>query len=230
MSLIKIENITKKYNNNLVLKGVDLEISDNKSLAIIGANGSGKTTLVQIIAGLTNPTNGVVTYFNNIDKQIGFQFQEGNWPKNSTPIDLIILFKGLNWRKDEYVSKIFEIFEIDEILRKSISNISGGQKQRFNTFIALINKPKLLIVDELINGLDIRIQIKILNYFKALKDNKELLLIMVSHNSKEIELLCDEILLLDSGKVKKIYKKTEVIEKYSNVERFLEEHFKNYDE
>ncbi|WP_338985428.1 ABC transporter ATP-binding protein [Spiroplasma endosymbiont of Diplazon laetatorius] len=223
--MIVLENVTKNFNGNLAINEVSLSIEKGENLAIIGANGSGKTTLVEMICGIQNPTSGKISFKNGINDIVGIQFQEGSWPPKTRPIDLLEFFKGKKWKDEEYVNKIFKIFEIESILKKDINKLSGGQKQRLNCFLAIINNPTLIVIDELITGLDLKMQIRLLKYFQTLKEKKEVTMIIVSHISDEIESLCDRVVVLKEGKIFEDNSLKEIVKNYKNIRNYLEKYF-----
>ncbi|AHB36476.1 ATP-binding cassette domain-containing protein [Spiroplasma apis] len=225
--MIEIKNITKKYGNKVALNDVSLNISKGENVAIIGANGSGKSTLVEIISGIQKPSSGSVKMSKNIDDIIGIQFQEGNWPTKTRPLDLIKFFKGQKWSEDKYVADIFEIFEIEEIYKRDINKLSLGQRQRLNCFLAIINDPSLVVIDELITGLDLRIHLKLLSFFEKMKESKEKTLLIVSHIPDEIETLCDRLIVMKDGSIYEDIKLNKVIDEHKTVKNFLENHFRN---
>ncbi|ARU91114.1 peptide/nickel transport system ATP-binding protein [Spiroplasma clarkii] len=225
--MIQISNLTKKYGDKEVLKELELKIEKGTSVAILGANGAGKTTLVEIIGGIQNKTSGEIIFSKNINERIGIQFQEGVWPPKTRALDLIKFFKGKKWKEDQYTMEIFEVFEIEKILKEDITKLSAGQKQRFNCFLAIINKPTLLILDELITGLDIKMQIKILNYINNLRKRDKITLLIISHIPDEIEQLCERIILLKDGKVVENKTTQEVIKQNGSVRKYMEEFFNN---
>ncbi|WP_036256370.1 ATP-binding cassette domain-containing protein [Mesoplasma syrphidae] len=227
--MIEIKNLTKKYNENIILDNLSLIIKDGEAVGVLGANGAGKTTLVEIISGVTEPTEGKILFYDkdnkiekNIQEKIGVQFQSGNWPFNTKGTDFLNLFIGKKWKKDEYVNKLIEIFEVKEIIVKRLSDCSGGEQQRFNSMLSIIKKPSVLILDELITGLDLKMQIKLINFFDNLRKKEKITLIIISHIPEEIEQICNRIIVLDKGKIYMDKKIKEIKKEYSSVRSFLE--------
>ncbi|WP_035358727.1 ABC transporter ATP-binding protein [[Acholeplasma] multilocale] len=200
---IKIDNLVKKYGKKIAINNISIDIKDGEAIAFLGANGSGKTTLIEIIAGVLNETSGSVV-IDGIDAknydEIGIQFQEGNWPKGTTPKSVIKFYKGNSFFKSDQVD-LLDIFEVEPILNTDLNQLSGGQKQRFNALLSIINNPKIIILDELITGLDLKMQIRLVDYFKAYKKKNKCTLIVISHMPEEIEMLCDRIVLLENGSI-----------------------------
>jgi ABC-2 type transport system ATP-binding protein len=156
--MIKVTNLTKKYGKKTAINNISFEIDDNDTVAIIGGNGSGKTTLVEILAGVLNKTSGDIEIKTKNEKnEIGIQFQEGNWPRGTTPNRVLKFYT--NKEQDDWVEKLKDIFEIREFLKSDLNSLSGGQKQRFNAMLSILNKPEVVILDELITGLDLKMQL-----------------------------------------------------------------------
>ncbi|ATZ21215.1 ABC transporter ATP-binding protein [Mesoplasma tabanidae] len=196
--MIEIKNISKKFGKNLVLSNINLTIKKGESLALLGSNGSGKTTLLEILIGQIKPTTGSVLIEGKKEtfKEIGIQFQEGAWPKGVTSKLIISYFlKKTKILKDPEVNKLIDIFEIREFLKKDLNNLSGGQKQRLNTLLSVINNPNYICLDEMITGLDLKMQLKLIDFFKSLKKQNKTI-IVISHNPEEVEKLCDKIVIL----------------------------------
>ncbi len=235
--MIKIENLSKKFEKNKwVLKNLNFEIEKGEAIGILGANGSGKTTLIEIIAGISEPTEGKVNFINEnkeidnkIKESIGIQFQKGDWPFNTRGVDLLNLLISKKWNKDEYIKELINIFEVEDILTKRLSDLSGGQQQRFNSMISIIKKPKILILDELITGLDLKMQIKLVNFFDNLRKKEDITLIVISHIPEEIEKICNRIIVLNKGEIYKDESVKKIIKEYRSIRYFLEKYYEEID-
>lgn len=229
--MIILENISKNYGKNQVLKNINLEIPASQSLAILGANGSGKTTLVEIISQVLKPTSGKVLFLDDVGKKvsrkIGVQFQEGYWPVGTRIIDLIKFYKNKKYIKSEEGKGLIDVFELNDILKKEISLLSGGQRQRFNCFLSILNDPEILILDELVTGLDLKMQIKLVNFIKSWKEIKKINLLIVSHTPEEVELLCDRVVILKNGEIYQDQSIDAIIKKYGSLRKMMVEYYQN---
>ncbi|WP_425379410.1 ATP-binding cassette domain-containing protein [Spiroplasma endosymbiont of Stenodema calcarata] len=227
--MIVLENINKNYGKNHILKDINLQIKESESVAFLGANGSGKTTLVEIISGVLKPSTGKVKFVNNkqekVKKTIGVQFQDGYWPSGTTPIDLIKFYKGRGYLKTLEGQKLIDVFELKYLLKKEISALSGGQRQRFNCFLSILNDPDILVLDELVTGLDLKMQIKLVNFLKEWKTERKVNLLIVSHTPEEVELLCDRVLLLKDGEIYSDQLITEIIKNNGSLRKMLINYF-----
>lgn len=199
----EIKNVSKKFGKTNVLNDISITINKGEVVGLLGSNGSGKTTLMEIVVGQLKPTSGTVEIDGKKDgyKKVGIQFQEGIWPKGLNCKTLIKYFKS-DWSafKREEVQKIIKIFEIEDFINKDLNELSGGQKQRLNTLLAVLNNPDYICLDEMITGLDLKMQLKLVAYFKELKKQQKTMLI-ISHIPEEVEELCDKLIILDKGSV-----------------------------
>ncbi|WP_342269355.1 ABC transporter ATP-binding protein [Spiroplasma endosymbiont of Aspidapion aeneum] len=157
----------------------------------------------------------------DLEKNVGFQFQNGKWPFNTRGIDLLNFFGTKNWKSNEYINMLIDVFEVNEIIKKRLNKCSGGEQQRFNCLLSIINKPKILILDELITGLDLKMQIKLINFFKELKKSENITLIIVSHVPEEVEALSERIILLREGRIYLDDSVDNIKSKYKSVRELL---------
>ena len=227
--MIILENISKSYGKNEVLKNINLKIADSESVAILGSNGSGKTTLVEIISGVLKPNNGHVYFVDHnnekVHKKIGVQFQDGYWPAGTTPMDLIKFYKGKSYLTTVEGQHLIDAFELKNILKKDIASLSGGQRQRFNCFLSILNDPEILVLDELITGLDLKMQIRLVNFFKEWKQLKKINLLIVSHTPEEVEMLCDRVIILKDGLVYLNQNIDTILQEFGTLRKMLIKYF-----
>ena len=212
--MITAKNIKKKYNNQEVLRGIDLKIDKNEFVVILGASGSGKSTLLNILSGLEKSDSGEVVYDNESisdysEKQltkfrkgkIGFVFQQYYLLNNLTVEQNVKVGANLADNK-EYVDIIKEL-GLEDKLSKYPNELSGGEQQRVSIARALAKKPTVLFLDEPTGALDEEIGRKILEYLLKLKDKSHFTMIMVTHNENIAE-LANKIIHVGSGRVTSI--------------------------
>ena len=158
--MVSINNIHKKFGNNVVLDGVDLDINEGGIFAILGPNGSGKTTLIKSILGMVIPNKGTINVLgHNIKKnssyrnEIDYLPQIANFPSNLKVKELITMIKDLrgNHTKDE---ELIKLFKVEPFLNKKLGNLSGGTKQKVNIILTFMFNSPLIILDEPTSGLD----------------------------------------------------------------------------
>ena len=212
--MITAKNIKKKYNDQEVLRGIDLKIDKNEFVVILGASGSGKSTLLNILSGLEKADSGEVVYDNESisdysEKQltkfrkdkIGFVFQQYYLLNNLTVEQNVKVGANLANNK-EYVDIIKEL-GLEDRLSKYPNELSGGEQQRVSIARALAKKPTVLFLDEPTGALDEETGRKILEYLLKLKDNSYFTMIMVTHNENIAE-LANKIIHVGSGRVTSI--------------------------
>ena len=212
--MITAKNIKKKYNDQEVLRGIDLKIDKNEFVVILGASGSGKSTLLNILSGLEKSDSGEVVYNNESisdysEKQltkfrkdkIGFVFQQYYLLNNLTVEQNVKVGANLANNK-EYIDIIKEL-GLDDKLSKYPNELSGGEQQRVSIARALAKKPTVLFLDEPTGALDEETGRKILEYLLKLKDKSHFTMIMVTHNENIAE-LANKIIHVGSGRVTSI--------------------------
>lgn len=212
--MITAKNIKKKYNDQEVLRGIDLKIDKNEFVVILGASGSGKSTLLNILSGLEKSDSGEVVYDNESisdysEKQltkfrkdkIGFVFQQYYLLNNLTVEQNVKVGANLADNK-EYVDIIKEL-GLEDKLSKYPNELSGGEQQRVSIARALAKKPTVLFLDEPTGALDEETGRKILEYLLKLKDKSHFTMIMVTHNENIAE-LANKIIHVGSGRVTSI--------------------------
>lgn len=222
MSLLSLSNIDFSYNNgqssNFSLKKINIEIEKGDFLSILGPNGSGKSTLIKILSGYLKPNDGEVllddrtlTHYNSkeLARKIAYvpQLPASVYPFSVYEIVAMGRYPYLGisgFEKESDREKIFEItkyLELEHILDKGISEISGGEIQR--TFIAraLVQEPQILLLDEPNAHLDIKHQLSIFNLLKELNEVNGITIITVMHDLNLSKYYSSRILMLKEGKV-----------------------------
>ncbi len=219
-SWITLKDINFMRNRRLILDNVSWEIKPGEHWAVLGANGSGKTTLLQLLAGYLWPTSGEVTVlgkrFGEIDlrelrKSIGWvgSFLQAQIPPAQKPLDFIVSGKfatlGIYVKPEEsdYAEavKLAEKLEVAHILDSTYAVLSQGEKQRLLIARALIHKPKLLILDEPCNGLDIVSREQLLSTLESLgRTSDGPTMILVTHHLQEIMPAFTHVFFLKSGR------------------------------
>ena len=219
-AMISVKNIRKSYKDNVVLKNVSMEVDEGDFVAIVGKNGSGKSTLVEIICKMREADSGTIEYgFDEKDiyRNMGIQFQNADFDVRMKVKTLLKLWKEIyNIEKKKY-DDLVELLNLSKVMDRKIANISGGEKQRMNIFLALINDPKVIILDELTTGLDALTRLEIRQYLKEINRNQKKTIIMVSHYMDEVDELCNKVYFLKDGVISEAGKIIELKNKY-NVE------------
>ena len=204
--MIHIEKLYKKYGNNEVLKGIDLDINSKGIFAILGPNGSGKTTLIKSILGMVIPEIGTLlvdgkSIKNNSHyrKQIDYLPQIANFPANLNVNELIKMIKDLRNCPAED-QRLISLFKLEPFLLKKLSNLSGGTKQKVNLVLALMFDSPIIILDEPTTGLD---PIALIQLKKIIAEEKakEKIILITSHIMSFVDEIADEVIFLLEGKI-----------------------------
>lgn len=207
---LTVENINKRFKNNHVLKNVSFELTEGV-YGLLGANGSGKTTLMRIIASVAKPTSGTVKY-NKVDiavldekyrEVLGYMPQHLGFYKNYTAEKFLLYIaslKGLevNLAKEK-VAELIELVNLTDKGNKKIKTFSGGMKRRLGIAQALLNDPKVLIVDEPTAGLDPKERIRFRNLLSKISSNR--IVLLSTHIVTDIEYIAKEIMILRDGEL-----------------------------
>ncbi len=201
-AIIYTKNLSKKFNNNEVLNNINISFNKEKITGIIGYNGSGKTVLLKIIVGLYKPTSGEVviddklTIYDDFGVLIDTGFIE--YESGFKNLKLISLLK--NKIKDKDIYDIMRFVKLDPFNKTKYKNYSTGMKQKLKIAQALMEKPKVLVLDEPFNGLD---KESVLYFRKVLLDLKEkgTTIIITSHYEEDIKTLCDYVYEINKGEL-----------------------------
>ena len=205
---IKVNNHSKKLSNNIVLDDINIDLYSGKIYGFVGKNGSGKTMLMRAICGLILPTSGCVEIDGKvIGKDISFPESVGALIENPGFISSYSGFKNLktlaqikNEISDDDIISILEQVGLDPYNKKSFRKYSLGMKQKLGIAGAMMENPKLLILDEPFNGLDEESVDKVRQLIME-RRGKDSLTIISCHDSDEIDKICDEIITIKLGKI-----------------------------
>lgn len=204
--MLKIDQLCKSFGDNQVLKDLDLEIQDGSIFGLVGINGAGKSTLLRMIAGVYEPEQGTIllngsdTYEDEkIRKDIAFVSDEQYYPIGSTIKSVKTLYESMYDFDNAMYSKLLNIFQLEENM--SILNLSKGNKRRVSLLFALSIHPKLLLLDEAYDGLEPLIRLRFKQLLIELIDEENIIVIISSHNLKELEDICDSFGILEDGKM-----------------------------
>ncbi len=206
--MIKIKNLTKKFNKFTALDELNLSFTDGKSIALIGPNGCGKTTLIKCILGLNVIEDGeILVNDKNVKddylyrKEIGYMPQIGKYPENMTIEQTIKMIKDTRKISETHLdTELLEDFELEKIYDKKMGNLSGGTTQKVSAVLAFMFDPKIIILDEPTAGLD-PLASEILKNKIIKEKNKGKLIIITSHLLSELDDIVSEIVFMNEGKI-----------------------------
>ncbi|HEX6224327.1 MAG TPA: ABC transporter ATP-binding protein [Chryseolinea sp.] len=205
---IEIKDVTKTFKDITAVDNLTLTICEGEFVALLGPNGAGKTTLIEMIEGIQKPDRGIISILgmnwkeheHSLHRVIGLSLQETKFIDKITTEETLNLFGsfyGLNRKRTEEVLKLTNLEE----KRKAYTvNLSGGQRQRLAIGIALLNNPRILLLDEPTTGLDPGARREIWKILEKLRADFNTTMILTTHYMEEAEYLCERILIMDKGK------------------------------
>ena len=209
---LKVENLIKKFKLITAVNNISFEIEKNATLGLLGPNGCGKTTSIGMMLGLITPSKGKI-YINDILLEpksrikllsmMNFASPYIELPKKLTVkqnLEVYARLYGVNNIKDR-VNEMVEDLNLKNFLLKKTGELSSGQKNRVALAKSLINKPKLLFLDEPTASLDPDVGDFVREYIERYKRNNELTILLASHNMREVERLCNKIVMMKQGKI-----------------------------
>ncbi|MFM1580961.1 ABC transporter ATP-binding protein [Helcococcus bovis] len=206
MSILKLENVTKKFGKQEVLKGINMHIENPGIYAVIGPNGAGKSTLFNVISNLLKPNSGEIEVVGKKNTNSDIFFEVSFLKDNRVLYDYLTGYDHLAFIKTaqklpkERIDEVVEKLQIAHYMNKKTGDYSLGMKQHLLIAMAMMNKPKLMILDEPLNGLDPTSVIKVRHLLKELVESGTAILIS-SHTLSEIDLLTDQIMFLKDGRI-----------------------------
>lgn len=204
--IIEIKHLSKYFGSQMVLEDLHFSLTEPKIIALVAPNGTGKTTLLNIIANLENADEGTVTLFNESNKNEQIFKKISFLQDNSILYEQLSGWDHLNFVANEHqishseVVQLVNELDMTHYMKKRVSSYSMGMKQHLLLALALISKPKLILMDEPLNGLDPSSIIQVRKIMKNLLKNKTSIIIS-SHNLFEIEKVTDDVYFLINGEL-----------------------------
>ena len=206
--MLKVSNVSKKYGSLLAVDNLSFSVNDGEIFGLLGLNGAGKTTTFRMILGLLDDYTGEITLDGkkidySVTDQIGFLTEERSLLTKMTVLEQIIYYGALKSLSEEETIKRLDywldVFEIKDLKNRKIKELSKGNQQKVQFISAIINEPKLLILDEPFSGLD---PINVELFKKVILDFKKkgTSIIFSSHRMEHVELFCDRLVVLVKGK------------------------------
>lgn len=207
--LVEVNNINKTFGRKKVLDNVSFFIDNNEIVGFIGPNGAGKSTTMKCIASLIFPDQGSVTvsgYDVKRERELALSQMASLIESPGLYLDIsgrenIKLFASLRNIKEERIKEIYDFTGLKEDLDRNVNGYSMGMKQRLALGIALLSKPKFLILDEPTNGLDPTGVIQLRNTLLELVKNEDISILFSSHQLGEVEKLADRLICINQGKI-----------------------------
>jgi ABC-2 type transport system ATP-binding protein len=205
--IIEVKNLVKNYGAFEAVKGISFDVLEGEIFGLLGPNGAGKSTTLEIIETLRDKTSGDVvvdghnldTSPNEIKKIIGVQLQASGYYPGLNLTELINLFSGL-YNQDVSADELLGLVNLKDKAKAKFKELSGGQKQRFSVATTLINKPKIIFLDEPTTGLDPQARRNLWDLIREIMQQGSTVII-TTHYMDEAEVLCDRVAVIDTGKI-----------------------------
>ncbi len=226
--LLKTENLTKKYKDEIATEAVSFELEKNTSTALIGPNGAGKTTILSMLAGLVTPTTGTISFLDkkttDIREVIGFLPQYPkffSWMSALEFTEMAARLSGVDAKKATIeAKKTLEFVGLGDSMNKKTGTFSGGMKQRLGLAQAIVHKPSLLLLDEPVSALDPIGRRQVMNLLKELQ--QEVTILYSTHILNDAEEMTDQLLFLRQGKLVEQGSLSEVRSRYAEPRIIIE--------
>ena len=229
MKIMGIENLSFSYGDNPILDDINLELNEGKFISLIGPNGSGKSTLIKLICGIIEKDNGLITYKEKDIEKISTQDKAKEITvihqkeKNEFPfscIDTVIMglhphrsrFEQVSDNELAFVEGVMEKTDTLQFANKLTTEISGGELQRVIIARSLVQKPKLLLMDEAMSDMDVNAKIHLNNVVMDLVRNENLTVLAINHDLNFAYRFSDEIVAINDGKIDSIGKPNETMD------------------
>lgn len=204
---IEVKNLTKKFENQIAVNNLSLNVPSGEIYGFIGANGAGKTTTMRMMVGLMKPNSGEIRYDgtemkyldSSMMEKIGIFISKPNYYPNLTARENLSYLQNILHKPIAEVDRVLELVRLKHAENRKVKEFSLGMKQRLGLAIAFLNNPEVLILDEPTNGLDPKGIFEIRQLLYYLSHDEKRTIFISSHNISEIELLSNRICIIDRG-------------------------------
>ncbi len=206
MNAIVVKNLTKKYGGRTVVDNLSFQVKKGEVFGLLGANGAGKSSTIECILGTKKMDSGEVSILDmnpvrdrtRVFERVGVQFQESKY-QELVKVEELCEMTASVYKEPQNYEDLLTAFGIADKKKAYVKELSGGERQRLFLVLALIPNPELVFLDELTTGLDARARRDVWSILEKLK-KQGLSILLTSHSMDEVEILCDEILILKKGK------------------------------
>lgn len=206
-NLVEVNNLEKTYGSNTVVKGISFSVKEGEIFGILGPNGAGKTTTMEMIEAM-RPIDAGEVFIDSVSvaeqpmkikEMIGIQLQSTAFFDKLTLREQLNMFAAM-YGESSHPDQLLAEVQLTDKATSYVEKLSGGQKQRFSIAAALVNKPKVLFLDEPTTGLDPQARRNLWELIAAVR-KKGITIIMTTHYMEEAELLCDRVAIMDRGEI-----------------------------
>jgi len=206
---IEVTGVSKSFKELIAVNDLTIKIEQGEFVALLGPNGAGKTTLVEMIEGLQPPSSGEIKVFGKhwqgnedfLHHQLGISLQETRFIDKLRVTETLALFASFYGLESSRIDEVLGMIALEDKKKSFVVNLSGGQRQRLALGVGLLNRPRLLLLDEPTTGLDPTSRREIWNILMGLKQKENTTMILTTHYMEEASFLCDRVIILDKGKI-----------------------------
>ena len=203
-SILRTNNIVKKYGNRTVLNNINMNINKGDIYGFIGKNGAGKTTFMRCVLNLTNPNSGEVVFYENkrlsdVGLKVGSLIEAPGLYKNATAYENLLRFSILYGADESKINELLQLVGLADTGKKKVKDFSLGMKQRLGIAVSLLGDPELLLLDEPINGLDPEGIKEIRDVIVKLNKEKNITFLISSHLLDELSKVVTRYGIIDNG-------------------------------
>lgn len=205
--IIAVNNLVKRYGDFTAVDGVSFEVAEGSIFGLLGPNGAGKTTTLEIIETLKSATEGsveldgfnVATEQDEVKRRIGIQLQASGFYPYLRLTEILEMF-AIMYGVQVDTMETLKMFNLEEKAKNMYDSLSGGQKQRFSLATTLINRPKVIFLDEPTTGLDPQARANLWDVIRDIK-KQGVTIVLTTHYMDEAEQLCDVLAIMDKGRI-----------------------------
>lgn len=202
--LLEVAALTKRFGQFTAVDNISFGIRPGSCFGLLGPNGAGKTTTIEMIESIVEPTSGSIRYRgkprdHHFQESIGIQFQSTALQDFLTVAEVLRLFHSF-YRKALPIEQLVQRCQLEEFIDRQANKLSGGQKQRLLLALALINDPDIVFLDEPTTGLDPQSRRRFWELIESIREDGKTI-VLTTHYMDEAELLCDELVIMDHGKI-----------------------------
>ncbi len=210
-TVLEVKNLTKKFGSFTAVNNISFSLKEGEILGLLGPNGAGKTTTIQMLFGIMDPTVGSISYFGKnfhkhreeILKQINFASTYISLPGRFSVNEILHIFARLYEVQDreKRVKKLLQTFALDHLAKKEYNQLSAGEKTRLVITKSFLNYPRVILLDEPTASLDPEIAQRVRDFLLKEKKEYDTTILLTSHNMSEVEEMCDDVIVINHGKI-----------------------------
>jgi ABC-2 type transport system ATP-binding protein len=209
--ILEVNNLVKKFGDFTAVAGISFDVSEGEIVGFLGPNGAGKSTTINCLLGIIEPDEGKIEIFgkdlkkkrSEIMEEANYCSAEYNLPWSTTVFESLLVYARLYQIKNvrARIAELMDLFDITELKNKQVRSLSFGQRARANLCRSLLNKPRLLLLDEPMASMDPDVVDKGIKLLLKIQKENKMSILYTSHNMWEIEQVANRIIFINHGKI-----------------------------